>query len=100
MLEALVSGALEGLVAKGLLTRTAGEPAQLIASPPDIAGEVLLLRRMQEFHLARAAMGRLSAEYHSSGTADTAPEPRRHLEAMTLPHCHPAPSSRNGILSP
>ncbi|MFF5920793.1 helix-turn-helix domain-containing protein [Streptomyces flavochromogenes] len=61
-----VSGALEGLVAKGLLTRTAGEPAQLIASPPDIAGEVLLLRRMQELQQARAAMGRLSAEYHSS----------------------------------
>ncbi|MFJ2088988.1 S8 family serine peptidase [Streptomyces sp. NPDC087901] len=52
---AVVSGALEGLVAKGLLTRTAGEPAQLIASPPDIAGEVLLLRRMQELHLARVA---------------------------------------------
>ncbi|GAA1371590.1 TrmB family transcriptional regulator [Streptomyces beijiangensis] len=55
--------ALEGLAAKGLLSRTTGDRARLIASPPDIVGEVLLLRRMQELHTARAAMGRLVDEY-------------------------------------
>lgn len=57
--------ALDGLAAKGLLSRTTGGRARLIASPPDIVGEVLLLRRMQELHTARAAMGRLVDEYRS-----------------------------------
>ncbi|WP_392673567.1 TrmB family transcriptional regulator [Streptomyces sp. LN785] len=59
------AAALDGLAAKGLLSRTAGGRARLIASPPDVVGEVLLLRRMQELHTARAAMGRLVDEYRS-----------------------------------
>ncbi|MFD5205727.1 helix-turn-helix domain-containing protein [Streptomyces anulatus] len=63
--EQRMSAALQGLAQKGLLTRSAGPGSRFIASPPDIAGEVLLLRRMQELHLARAAMGRLTDEYRS-----------------------------------
>ncbi|MFE6036601.1 helix-turn-helix domain-containing protein [Streptomyces sp. NPDC056452] len=57
---------LTGLAAQGLLTRTEGEEPRVIVSPPDIAGEVLLLRRMQELHVARAAMGRLAAAYRTT----------------------------------
>ncbi|MGW8883729.1 helix-turn-helix domain-containing protein [Streptomyces sp. NPDC055749] len=61
-----IEGALQGLVEHGLLTHTEEEPPRVIASPPDIAGEVLLLRRMQELHTARAAMGQLAAAYRTT----------------------------------
>ncbi|MEU9094823.1 helix-turn-helix domain-containing protein [Streptomyces sp. NPDC048428] len=61
-----LGSALEGLSAKGLLTRTEDAPARLIASPPEVVGEVLLLRRLNELHTARAAMGRLADEYRGS----------------------------------
>ncbi|MFB7225260.1 TrmB family transcriptional regulator [Streptomyces sp. NPDC056227] len=63
--EPRAEAAAEGLVAKSLVTRTDEEPPRLIVSPPDIAGEVLLLRRLQELHTAHAAMGRLASEYRS-----------------------------------
>ncbi|MFJ7949657.1 TrmB family transcriptional regulator [Streptomyces sp. NPDC096354] len=64
------SSAANGLAAKGLLTRSEGERALVIVSPPDIAGEVLMLRRMQELHTARAAMSRLVDEYRSAPQSD------------------------------
>ncbi|MFG3700542.1 helix-turn-helix domain-containing protein [Micromonospora sp. NPDC047620] len=64
------SAAVDGLAAKGLLTRADGNRTRLIVSPPDIAGEVLLLRRMQELHTARAALGRLADEYRTASWPD------------------------------
>ncbi|MGS2620058.1 helix-turn-helix domain-containing protein [Micromonospora sp. LZ34] len=64
------SAAVDGLAAKGLLTRVEGDRTRLIVSPPDIAGEVLLLRRMQELHSARAALGRLADEYRTAPWSD------------------------------
>ncbi|MCW3817755.1 hypothetical protein ONA91_25205 [Micromonospora sp. DR5-3] len=62
--------AVDGLAAKGLLTRAEGHRTRLIVSPPDIAGEVLLLGRLQELHAARAALGRLAGEYRTASRPD------------------------------
>ncbi|MGW9130299.1 helix-turn-helix domain-containing protein [Streptomyces sp. NPDC055681] len=71
-----IEAALTGLEKQGLLTRTDGVCPRVVASPPDIAGEVLLLRRMQELHTARAAMGRLAATYRTTA---------RHRETDRVP---------------
>ncbi|WP_327712558.1 helix-turn-helix transcriptional regulator [Streptomyces sp. NBC_00464] len=55
-----VEAVLTNLTDLGLLSRTAGAQPRVIASPPDIAGEVLLLRRLQEVHTAHAALSRLA----------------------------------------
>lgn len=55
-----VEAALTKLTELGLLSRTSGARPRVIASPPDIAGEVLLLRRLHEVHSAHAALGRLA----------------------------------------
>ncbi|MFI6611990.1 helix-turn-helix domain-containing protein [Streptomyces sp. NBC_01336] len=55
-----VEAALTNLTDLGLLSRTAGAQPRVIASPPDIAGEVLMLRRLQEVHTAHAALSRLA----------------------------------------
>ncbi|WP_157744412.1 helix-turn-helix domain-containing protein [Micromonospora viridifaciens] len=60
------AAAVDGLAAKGLLTRVEGRPAHLIVSPPDIAGEVLVSRRKQELHTAHAALRRLADEYRTA----------------------------------
>src|SRR4051794_7220952 len=46
---------LRALAEKGLLTRTGHRPARFAPSPPDIAVEVLALRRQQEIEQARLA---------------------------------------------
>ncbi|MGW6208502.1 TrmB family transcriptional regulator [Streptomyces sp. NPDC055089] len=56
--------AIDGLVEKGLVTLTDELPAQLIPSPPDIAGEILLMARMNELKTARGALDRLAGEYY------------------------------------
>lgn len=61
-----IEAALTGLAEQGLLSHTQDARPRVIASPPDIAGEVLLLRRMQELHTARAAMGQLAAAYRTT----------------------------------
>jgi sugar-specific transcriptional regulator TrmB/DNA-binding CsgD family transcriptional regulator len=48
-------GLLKALVDKGLLTRTEHRPARFTPAPPDIAVEVLALRRQQEIADARLA---------------------------------------------
>ncbi|MFE7710819.1 TrmB family transcriptional regulator [Streptomyces sp. NPDC057486] len=58
--------AVRGLAEKGLVTVSADSRAHVTAAPPDIAGEVLLLRRMQELHSARVAIGRLADDYRRS----------------------------------
>ncbi|MGW6902283.1 helix-turn-helix domain-containing protein [Streptomyces sp. NBC_01727] len=65
-----VGEAVGGLVDKGLVTTTDDRPAQLIPSPPDIAGEVLLLARMTELTKARGALDRLAGEYRSAPRPD------------------------------
>ncbi|MER7335639.1 MULTISPECIES: helix-turn-helix domain-containing protein [unclassified Micromonospora] len=67
------SAAVDGLAAKGLLTRAERDRTRLIVSPPDIAEEALLLRRMQELHAARAALGRLADEHHTASWPDQVP---------------------------
>ncbi|MFF2436398.1 TrmB family transcriptional regulator [Streptomyces sp. NPDC058107] len=59
-----------GLVEKGLVTATDDQPAQLIPSPPDIAGEVLFLARMTELTKARGVLDRLADEYRSAPRPD------------------------------
>lgn len=61
------------LVAHGLVTTTAEEPRRLVAAPPDVAGQGLLLKRMQELQLARVEFAQLADEYRtalSRGTVD------------------------------
>ncbi|MET7310002.1 MULTISPECIES: TrmB family transcriptional regulator [unclassified Streptomyces] len=65
-----VEEAVGGLADKGLVTATDDRPAQLIPSPPDIAGEVLLLARMTELTKARGALDRLADEYRSAPRPD------------------------------
>jgi DNA-binding CsgD family transcriptional regulator len=48
-------GLLKSLADKGMLTRTAHRPARFAPAPPDIAIEVLALRRQQEIETARLA---------------------------------------------
>ncbi|MCL2728790.1 MAG: helix-turn-helix transcriptional regulator [Actinomycetia bacterium] len=67
-----VDAAVEGLAAKGLLVRARGPAGRerLVVSPPDIAGEVLLQRRIQEARSARAALGLLADEYRHHARRD------------------------------
>jgi DNA-binding CsgD family transcriptional regulator len=48
-------GLLKSLADKGMLTRTVHRPARFAPAPPDIAIEVLALRRQQEIEAARLA---------------------------------------------
>ncbi|KRV50446.1 hypothetical protein AQ490_15275 [Wenjunlia vitaminophila] len=61
-----VGRALDGLTSHGLVSRDEPDGRRVAAQPPDTAGEVLLLHRMQELMTARAAMMRLADEYHAS----------------------------------
>nr|WSX75327.1 helix-turn-helix transcriptional regulator [Streptomyces sp. NBC_00899] len=56
----------DGLAAKGLLTMPPEPGGELIASPPHLAGEALLLTRHQELLAARAWLARLAEEYRGS----------------------------------
>lgn len=58
------------LVAAELVTETAEDPPRLVAAPPDVAGEVLLLRRMQELQQVRREFARLADEYRIALTTD------------------------------
>lgn len=55
-----------GLAAKGLITSTTGASRRLVATPPDVAGEALLLSRLEALQSARAEFGRLADEYRAS----------------------------------
>src|SRR2546430_5222680 len=50
---ARLRGLLKSLADKGMLTRSADRPARYAPAPPDIAVEVLALRRQQEIEQAR-----------------------------------------------
>ncbi|MEV6104031.1 helix-turn-helix domain-containing protein [Streptomyces sp. NPDC051940] len=62
------------LAAQGLITHGTEDRTELSAAPPNVAGEVLLLRRMAELQSARAALGQLATAYrktqHRSGSLD------------------------------
>ncbi|MET7365700.1 helix-turn-helix domain-containing protein [Streptomyces sp. NPDC005566] len=66
--------ATQGLVAKGLVTLTDERPAQVVPSPPDIAGEELLLLRMNQLRTARGVMDRLAKEYRKTASGPAALE--------------------------
>src|SRR5215475_8203796 len=53
------------LAAKGLITSTAGPSKRLVVAPVDVAGEALLLRRLEELQTARLEFVRLADEYRS-----------------------------------
>lgn len=58
--------AVAALAVKGLVTLTDDLPAQLIPAPPDIAGETLLLARMNELQSAKGVLQRLTKEYREA----------------------------------
>jgi DNA-binding CsgD family transcriptional regulator/DNA-binding MarR family transcriptional regulator len=51
------------LAAKGLVTSTTGPAKRLVAAPVEVAGEALLLRRLQELQAARLEFTRIAADY-------------------------------------
>lgn len=55
-----------GLAAKGLVTSTTGAARRLIATPPDVAGEALLLNRLKELQAARIEFVQLADLYRAS----------------------------------
>ncbi|MEU6072799.1 helix-turn-helix domain-containing protein [Micromonospora sp. NPDC047074] len=72
--EVQTDEAAQGLVAKGLATLTDDRPAQLIPAPPDIAGENLLLSRMNQLRTAQSVLGRLTREYRKATAGPVALE--------------------------
>ncbi|QIP83212.1 helix-turn-helix transcriptional regulator [Streptomyces sp. Tu 2975] len=58
--------AVAALAAKGLVALTDDLPAQLIPAPPDIAGETLLLARMDELQSAKGFLKQLTKEYREA----------------------------------
>lgn len=62
------------LAAKGLITSTAGPSKRLVVSPVDVAGEALLLRRLEELQTARLEFVRLADEYRSFGGSNSVDE--------------------------
>jgi DNA-binding CsgD family transcriptional regulator/DNA-binding MarR family transcriptional regulator len=62
------------LAAKGLVTSTAGPSKRLVVTPVDVAGEALLLRRLQELQTARLEFVRLADEYRSVGGSNSVDE--------------------------
>lgn len=62
------------LAAKGLVTATAGPAKRLVVAPVDVAGEALLLRRLEELQAARLEFVRLADEYRSVGGSNSVDE--------------------------
>jgi DNA-binding CsgD family transcriptional regulator/DNA-binding MarR family transcriptional regulator len=62
------------LAAKGLVTSTAGSSKRLVVAPVDVAGEALLLRRLEELQTARLEFVRLAEEYRSVGGSNSVDE--------------------------
>jgi DNA-binding CsgD family transcriptional regulator len=61
------------LTALGLVTTSTSGPVRLVAAPPDVAGEGLLLKRMQELQAARMEFVQLADAYRAAlptGTID------------------------------
>ncbi|MEU6986475.1 helix-turn-helix domain-containing protein [Streptomyces sp. NPDC046324] len=58
--------AVRGLADKSLVTLTDDRPPQLIPAPPDIAGESLLLLRMNELQSVRGVLRQLTKEYRTA----------------------------------
>lgn len=54
------------LAAKGLVTSTTGPAKRLVAAPVEVAGEALLLRRLQELQAARLEFARIAADYRTA----------------------------------
>ncbi|GAA5067357.1 sugar-specific transcriptional regulator TrmB/DNA-binding CsgD family transcriptional regulator [Thermocatellispora tengchongensis] len=63
----------------GLVSRVAGRPLRLVATPPGIAVDVLVARRQEEIAHSRASAALLAAEV----AARTGPHPEEVLEVIT-----------------
>ncbi|MCG5213017.1 helix-turn-helix transcriptional regulator [Streptosporangium sp. KLBMP 9127] len=62
----------------GLVTRVAGRPLRLIATPPDLAVDILVARRQEEITLSRTAAALLATEVSDHGG-----HPEEVLEVVT-----------------
>ena len=81
--ETRLRGLLKSLADKGLLTRTAHRPARYSPAPPDIAVEVLALRRQQEIEQARlAGVAFCNRMRHNSSAAESPVEVVRGRAAL------------------
>lgn len=69
-----VAALVDTLEAKGLVSRVAGEGQRVVAAPPELAIEVLLLQRQEELQRARLEAARLSDTYRRAGQQRTAAE--------------------------
>lgn len=58
--------AVNSLVAKGLISRAPGQSARFIASPPDVALEILVLERQEELERVRVDASRLKQVFSES----------------------------------
>ncbi|MFN2467234.1 MAG: helix-turn-helix domain-containing protein [Gaiellaceae bacterium] len=63
---------LSSLEAKGLVSRSAETPQRLMAAAPDVALEVLILRKQEELERARLAAAELATEFRK-GLQSTSP---------------------------
>ncbi|MFK4038616.1 helix-turn-helix domain-containing protein [Nonomuraea wenchangensis] len=63
----------------GLTSRVAGRPLRLVATPPDIAVDILVARRQEELTHSRAAAALLATEAAGRG----GPQPEEVLEVVT-----------------
>jgi len=81
-----IRGLLKTLEQKGMVTRTAGRPIRFSPAPPDIAVEVLALRRQEEIERARLAGAALVSRIrHESRSGSELPvEVVRGRAAVTL----------------
>ncbi|MEU0369546.1 helix-turn-helix domain-containing protein [Streptomyces sp. NPDC006283] len=78
--------AVAALAAKGLVAVTDDLPGQLIPAPPDIAGETLLLARMNELHSAKGLLNRLTKQYREALRPAALEEIAEIVPAETLSH--------------
>ncbi|WP_393062303.1 helix-turn-helix domain-containing protein [Streptomyces sp. LN549] len=99
--DAQTEEATQGLVAKGLVTLTDERPARLVASPPDIAGEELLLTRMNQLRSARGVLDRLTKEYRKAASGPVALEEVAEIvpdESLALRYEQIQRNARNRVL--
>jgi sugar-specific transcriptional regulator TrmB len=69
-----VRGALAKLETKGLVSRSPGKPPGFVPAPPDVAVEVLILRRQEELERARLAAAKLVPRFQGGLEARTSAE--------------------------
>lgn len=76
--EDQADGVIASLEAKGLVSRTTGSDERLVPAPPDVAMEVLLLKRQEELQRARLEIAQLAEDYRAAA------HPRRAAELVEV----------------